>query len=99
MPKKDDRRLRIGVLGCGPIAQAAHFERLTSADADGDVPVSREPLQDRQAIGRAVDRTRPVVGYLDVPEHRLDLNPHEEGDAGRGAPRGLVDRIAEPARR
>ena len=24
--EKEARRLRIGVLGCGPIAQAAHFE-------------------------------------------------------------------------
>ena len=31
MPKKDDRLLRVGVLGCGPIAQAAHFESCTKA--------------------------------------------------------------------
>ena len=31
MPRKDDRRLRIGVLGCGPIAQFAHFESCTKA--------------------------------------------------------------------
>ena len=31
MPKKEDRRLRVGVLGCGPIAQAAHFESCTKA--------------------------------------------------------------------
>jgi len=31
MPTKDDRRLRIGVLGCGQIAQAAHFESCTKA--------------------------------------------------------------------
>jgi predicted dehydrogenase len=30
MPK-DERRLRVGVLGCGPIAQAAHFESATKA--------------------------------------------------------------------
>ncbi len=30
MPK-DERRLRIGVLGCGPIAQAAHFESCAKA--------------------------------------------------------------------
>jgi predicted dehydrogenase len=29
--RKDDRRLRVGVLGCGPIAQAAHFESCTKA--------------------------------------------------------------------
>ncbi len=31
MPNKQDRRLRVGVLGCGPIAQAAHFESCTKA--------------------------------------------------------------------
>ncbi len=31
MSKKEDRVLRVGVLGCGPIAQAAHFESCTKA--------------------------------------------------------------------
>jgi predicted dehydrogenase len=31
VPKKEDRLLRVGVLGCGPIAQAAHFESCTKA--------------------------------------------------------------------
>jgi predicted dehydrogenase len=31
LPKKEERRLRVGVLGCGPIAQAAHFESCTKA--------------------------------------------------------------------
>lgn len=31
MPRKQDRRLRVGVLGCGPIAQAAHFESCAKA--------------------------------------------------------------------
>lgn len=31
MAKKLDRRLRVGVLGCGPIAQAAHLESCTKA--------------------------------------------------------------------
>ena len=31
MPAKQDRLLRIGVLGCGQIAQAAHFESCTKA--------------------------------------------------------------------
>ena len=31
MPPKQDRLLRIGVLGCGQIAQAAHFESCTKA--------------------------------------------------------------------
>lgn len=31
MPKKQERTLRVGVLGCGAIAQAAHFESCTKA--------------------------------------------------------------------
>lgn len=31
MPEKVDRRLRVGVLGCGAIAQAAHFEACSKA--------------------------------------------------------------------
>jgi predicted dehydrogenase len=31
MPAKEQRLLRVGVLGCGPIAQAAHFESCTKA--------------------------------------------------------------------
>ncbi|WP_240232600.1 Gfo/Idh/MocA family protein [Devosia lacusdianchii] len=31
MPKKQERLLRVGVLGCGAIAQAAHFESCTKA--------------------------------------------------------------------
>jgi len=31
MIRKDERRLRVGVLGCGPIAQFAHFESCVKA--------------------------------------------------------------------
>ncbi len=31
MVTKDERRIKVGVLGCGPIAQAAHFESCTKA--------------------------------------------------------------------
>ena len=31
MTPKDDRRIKVGVLGCGPIAQAAHFESAAKA--------------------------------------------------------------------
>jgi predicted dehydrogenase len=31
MLKKDERQLRVGILGCGPIAQAAHFESANKA--------------------------------------------------------------------
>ena len=31
MITKQDRRLRVGVLGCGPIAQFAHFESCVKA--------------------------------------------------------------------
>ncbi len=31
MTRTDDRRLKVGILGCGPIAQAAHFESAAKA--------------------------------------------------------------------
>jgi hypothetical protein len=60
--KKDDRRLRIGLLGCGPISQAAHRDairtarstaqcaRCSSADAEGRGPIP-------PARGRRIART------------------------------------------
>src|SRR5262249_55035875 len=38
--KKDDRRLRLGLLGCGPISHAAHLD---ASDGGGAAPVRRDP--------------------------------------------------------
>jgi predicted dehydrogenase len=59
MPRKDDRRLKIGVLGCGPIAQFAHFESCTKARnaelyAICDVA---EDLRTRMAATHAPEKT------------------------------------------
>lgn len=59
MPKKEDRLLRVGVLGCGQIAQAAHFESCTKArnatlHAICDVA---DDLRDRMAATHAPDKT------------------------------------------
>ncbi len=58
MPRKDDRLLRVGVLGCGPIAQAAHFESCTKARnamlyAICDVA---DDLRQRMAVTHAPER-------------------------------------------
>ena len=58
MAKKDDNLLRVGVLGCGPIAQAAHFESCTKARnarlyAICDVA---DDLRQRMAATHAPDR-------------------------------------------
>jgi predicted dehydrogenase len=62
MPAKDERLLRVGVLGCGPIAQAAHFEACTKARnaelyAICDVA---DDLRDRMAATHA-----PARSYAD----------------------------------
>jgi geranylgeranyl diphosphate synthase type II len=58
MPAKEDRLLRVGVLGCGPIAQAAHFESCTKArnatlyaicDVADDL---RDALYDEATLGK-----------------------------------------------
>lgn len=58
MPKKEDRRLRVGVLGCGPIAQAAHFESCTkarNADLYAICDVA-DDLRERMAATHAPER-------------------------------------------
>ncbi len=59
MPPKDSRTLRVGVLGCGPIAQAAHFEACTkarNADLYAICDVA-DDLRDRMAATHAPTRT------------------------------------------
>jgi predicted dehydrogenase len=57
--RKDDRRLRVGVLGCGPIAQFAHFESCTkarNADLYAICDVA-EDLRARMAATHAPEKT------------------------------------------
>ncbi|MGR9395947.1 Gfo/Idh/MocA family protein (plasmid) [Rhizobium leguminosarum] len=59
MPAKQERRLRIGVLGAGQIAQAAHFESCTKA-ANADLYAIcdvAEDLRERMAITHGVEKT------------------------------------------
>jgi predicted dehydrogenase len=59
MPTKDSRTLRVGVLGCGPIAQAAHFEACTkarNADLYAICDVA-DDLRDRMAATHAPTRS------------------------------------------
>ena len=58
MPTKDSRTLRVGVLGCGPIAQAAHFEACTkarNADLYAICDVA-DDLRERMAATHAPER-------------------------------------------
>ncbi|MFL5009847.1 MULTISPECIES: Gfo/Idh/MocA family protein [Rhizobium] len=59
MPAKQERRLRIGVLGAGQIAQAAHFESCTKA-ANADLYAIcdvAEDLRERMAITHQAEKT------------------------------------------
>jgi|APThiThiocy_ev2_2_1041544.scaffolds.fasta_scaffold01373_8 predicted dehydrogenase len=59
MPAKDERRLRIGVLGAGQIAQAAHFESCTkaiNADLYAICDVA-DDLRERMAITHGARKT------------------------------------------
>ena len=59
MVNKDKRRLRIGVLGAGPIAQAAHFESCTKArNADlAAICDVAEDLRERMAVTHGAGKT------------------------------------------
>ena len=59
MPKKEERRVRIGVLGAGQIAQAAHFESCVKArnvDLAAICDVA-DDLRERMAATHAVEKT------------------------------------------
>ena len=71
MPVKDERRLRIGVLGCGQIAQAAHFESCTKARN-----------ADLYAICDVADDLRERMAWTHKPEKSLC---RLRRDAGRSA--------------
>jgi len=70
-PRKDERRLRVGVLGCGPIAQAAHLEsaaKARNADLHAICDVA-EDLLERMAWTHAPRRTfRDYEAMLADPE-------------------------------
>jgi predicted dehydrogenase len=59
MPKKEEQRLRVGVLGAGQIAQAAHFESCTKArNADlAAICDVAEDLRERMAVTHSVRKT------------------------------------------
>ncbi|MCM2474470.1 Gfo/Idh/MocA family oxidoreductase [Rhizobium sp. CG5] len=59
MPAKQEKRLRVGVLGAGQIAQAAHFESCTkaaNADLYGICDVA-DDLRERMAITHGASKT------------------------------------------
>jgi predicted dehydrogenase len=57
--KKDERRLKVGILGCGPIAQAAHFEsaaKARNADLYAICDVA-DDLRERMAATHAPEKS------------------------------------------
>ena len=65
MPKKLDRRLRVGVLGCGPIAQAAHFESCTKA-ANADLYAICDVADDLRARMAATHAPEKIFADYDA---------------------------------
>lgn len=63
---KDDRRLKIGILGCGPIAQFAHFDavkKARNADLYAICDLAPDLVDRMDAIHRP---TRPFTNYDDM---------------------------------
>lgn len=69
MPKKLDRRLRVGVLGCGPIAQAAHFESCTKA-SNADLYAICDVADDLR--GRMAATHAPQKAFADYDDMLAD---------------------------
>lgn len=62
MNKKDSRRLKVGVLGCGPIAQFAHFESCVKA-RNADLYAICDVAED--LVERAAGTYEPPRTFLD----------------------------------
>jgi predicted dehydrogenase len=67
--KKDDRRLRIGLLGCGPIAQAAHLDAIRKA-RNADLYAVCDVAEDLTERIAAIHQPRAV--YHDVADMLAD---------------------------
>ena len=78
MPRKDERRLRIGVLGCGPIAQAAHFEscaKARNADLYAICDVADDLRERMAAIFRRKSPMRTTAGCLPIQTSTRSSSP------------------------
>jgi len=71
MASKDERRLRVGLLGCGPIAQAAHLDAIRKA-RNADLYAICDVARDLRARVAAI--YQPEVVYNDFPSMLAD--PH-----------------------
>ena len=76
MITKDTRCLRIGVLGCGPIAQFAHFDACRKAQ---ECRVVRD-LRRRGRPARADGRRPPAEGRLSRLRRHAGRSPGRGGD-------------------
>ena len=66
MITKDDRRLRVGVLGCGPIAQFAHFESCAKARNADLYAICDAAAGPAGAHGRPPTPSRRPIGDYDA---------------------------------
>jgi predicted dehydrogenase len=69
MIAKDERRLRVGVLGCGPIAQFAHFESCAKA-RNADLHAICDVAED--LVERMAATHRPAKTFLDYDRMLAD---------------------------
>ena len=71
MLKKDERLLRVGVLGCGPIAQFAHFESAAKA-RNAELYAICDVAED--LVQRMGDTWQPTRRYLDYDDMLSDID-------------------------
>src|SRR5580693_3377375 len=69
MTAKDDRRLRIGILGCGPIAQFAHFDACRKA-RNAELYAICDLADDLRQRMAAIHK--PLVDYCDYDTMLFD---------------------------
>ena len=106
MPRKDEQRLRVGVLGCGPIAQAAHFESCTKArnaelyaicDVADDL---RERMAATHGAGEILSpTTNAMLADPDLDAVIIATSDAFQSGSGNGARGGQACPVREAGRR
>ncbi len=71
--KKDDKRVNIGLLGCGPISQAVHFDAIRKA-RNADLYAICDKAEDM--LARMEEIYKPQVAYSDYDKMLADPNVH-----------------------
>src|SRR5215467_9999264 len=85
MAKDDGKRLKVGVLGCGQIAQAAHFESATKGRNTDLYVLCEKPL------GLAIEEVEELKKAVAASGRKLQVGHMKRFDPGLQSAKAFID--------